>query len=209
MEISQRLSRSQYSKSCRHRHTFSFMATSTLLLTFSLILLATLIKPSLALPVTFVPRRNPLTIGLDLRGGGFGVSLGGNSLLNFHHRPRNLDKRAFLEPETQAAENEAVVSSLLEKRAALTGPPTSGVEADSDDTTSGDRPLGDSSHGWYRIGPIDPSKPRPLNSDSVSGSGLEKRQLVENRKRQHTPRNPPGSGSNYNKGDPYSRRTEE
>jgi hypothetical protein len=175
------------------------MTTSTLLLTFSLILLLTLITPSLALPIKLEPRRNPWTIGLGLRGGSIGVSLGGNNLLNFHHRPRNLDKRATLEPGTQAAENEAVVSSLLEKRSDLAGPPASGADADAGDSTSGDRPLGAPDRGRFHIWPIDPSKSRPLNNDSGTGSGLEKRQ--------HTPGTSPGSGGNYNKNDPFSRRT--
>ncbi|KAG0280734.1 hypothetical protein BGZ96_001454 [Linnemannia gamsii] len=205
METSKRLTRSQNNESFRHHPTFSFM--TALLFTFSLLLLSALITPSLAFPVTLEPRRNPLTIGLGLRGGGIGLNLGGNSLLNFHHRPRNLDKRASLEPGAKAAEKEEVVSSVLEKRSILTGPPTSGAEAESGDTAGGDRLLGDPGRGKYYIRP--PSESGPLNDDSESGSVLEKRRLVENRKRQYTPGKSPRSGGNYKNGDPFSRRKKE
>ncbi|KAF9143361.1 hypothetical protein BG015_000453 [Linnemannia schmuckeri] len=178
--------------------------------------------PSHALPVTLKPRRNPLTIGLGLRGGGLGLSLGGNgnSLFNFHQRPRNLRTRASIEqpspsPETQAAEkNEAIVSSLLQKRSAFSGPPASGAEADSDSGSTGGgggRPLGSPRRGQYHILPIQPSEVRPMGGGSGEEEGevVRRSVMLENRKRQHVPGNPPGSGSNFNKNDPFSRRSEE
>lgn len=209
----QRYPRHRHRPSTSRRHTF-FLTTSTLLLAAFAFLLSLLLTPSFALPVTLEPRRNPLTLGLGLGGGrgGVGLSLGGNgnSLFNFHHRPRrNLDTRASVEPETeaQAAEkNEAIVASLR-KRSSLSGPPTSGAEADSD-TTNNDRPLGTLRKGQYHILPIEPNETRPLESGSGEEGGVVRR-MVENKKRQHLPRNPPGSGSNYNKGDPYGRRSEE
>ncbi|KAF8926611.1 hypothetical protein BGZ47_002624, partial [Haplosporangium gracile] len=164
--------------------------------------------PSHALPITLEPRRNPLTIGLGLRGGGLGLSLGGNgnSLFNFHHRPRDLHARTSIEPpsfeteiETQAAEkNEAIVPSLLQKRSALSGPPASGAEADSDNgsTGGGGRPLGSPSKEQYHILPIAPSEARSFSggSDEEEGGVVRRSGAVENKKRQHVPGSPPGSG---------------
>lgn len=215
MSSIQRHRRHHHLPSTSRRHDFSFFTTSTLFLltTFS-ILLSLLITPSFALPATLEPRRNPLTLGLGLGGGrgGVGLSLGGNgnTLFNFHHRPRrNLHIRSTTEPEAEevlaAEKNEAVVASFL-KRSTLSGPPASGAEADSD-TANNNRPLGSPRQGQYHILPIDPSETTPMESSPGEEGGVVRRMV--NKKRQHVPGPRPGTGGDYNKNNPYGRRSEE
>ncbi|KAK3811485.1 MAG: hypothetical protein JOS17DRAFT_796118 [Linnemannia elongata] len=209
----QKHSRHRRRTSTSRRHTFSYFTTSTFFLTAFTILFSFLLAPSLALPVTLEPRRNPLTLGLGLGGGrgGVGLSLGGNgnTLFNFHHRPRrSLSTRSSTEPEieTQTAEkNEAIVASL-QKRSSLSGPPPSGAEADSD-AANKNRLLGPH-EGEYHIQPIAPKGARPLEDGSGEAGGVVRR-MVEIKKRQRYPSHMPGSGSDYNKSNPYGRRSEE
>ncbi|KAK3833270.1 MAG: hypothetical protein J3R72DRAFT_232038 [Linnemannia gamsii] len=173
----------------RHRIVLrSFLTTTTILLLAFFVQVSTLISSSTALPVTLQPRRNPLTVGLGLgsrSGGGRGIGInlggGGGALLNLH-RSHN---RAIIESsETQAAEYEAIVSTL-QKRSTLEAP-ISGANAEISDSTG------------TIITNTDAST--PYRAHSMHAAALNKRQ--------HSPGTSPGSGSGtgYNKNDPFDRR---
>ena len=186
-----------------HKVSLHLLTTFTLMLLLFCATVPFTITPAAALPV-LEPRRNPLTLGLSLGGGkkggnSVGVSLGGGPLLNLHHP--FLHGRTVDQPPEAVAE--AIAAVVDEKRSSVVVP-ASGAEADNVERGVG-RPWFGPRRGDFHILPEPPAAAVPMDAAAAASSPSEnKSRHME--KRQRLPSNPPGSGSNYNKDQPYGRR---